>query len=317
MLKRVGIIVGVLLVLALGAAIGWIGSDVFQAPPAVIAPEASSAESITFLAVGRQGYGNDYGRQVAAGMERAAAEMPTHFVVFGGDNFFRNGVESVDDPQWQTKFEDQYEGPHLRGLPMFAALGNHDHDGNAQAQIDYAQQRKGTGRWRMDGLFYRRDFGRTPDGTVLIRIVFLDMIPMMESPAEQEQFLRDAMAAPGDPRWRIIVGHNPLRSLTEQPTAKTRVMHDLLPIARELGVDLAVSSNDWFQQLLDVGGEPMHVSTSGGGRKLEDVPSRNEPGTYTQSQHGFARITADAHTLTVDMLDADGNLSFTASRQKP
>ena len=162
-----------------------------------------------------------------------------------------------------------------------------------------------------------RDFGRTDDGAVLLRVVFLDMIPMMESPAEQEQFLRDAMAAPGDPAWKIIVGHNPLRSLTEQPTALTRVMHDLLPVAQELGVDLAVSSNDWFQQLLDVPGEPMHVSTSGGGRKLEAVPLRDEPGTYTKAQHGFARISVDAEKLTVEMLDADGDVSYTATRLKP
>lgn len=316
MAKRAAIVTGVLLALVVGAAVGWIASAVSSGPPAIVAPEMSSAESITFLAVGRQGYGNDHGRRVAAGMEYAAAEKPTHFVVFGGDNFFRDGVVSVDDPQWQSKFEDQYDGPHLRGLPMFATLGNHDHDGNAQAQVDYATQRKGTGRWRMDDLYYAKDFGRTADGAVLLRVVFLDMIPMMESPAQQEQFLRDALAAPGNPQWKVIVGHNPLRSLTDQPTAQTRIMHDLLPIAQELGVDLAVSSNDWFQQLLDIPGEPMHVSTSGGGRKLEDVPLRNEPGTYTQSQHGFARINVDSQTLTVEMLDADGEVSYSASSTK-
>lgn len=315
-MKRVIFLIGGVLALALASAGGWYVAQRTAMPPAVLGPSPAAAESVTFLAVGRQGYGNDHGRRVAAGMERAAAEQPTHFVVFGGDNFFRNGVESVDDPQWQTKFEDQYDGPHLRGLPMFAVLGNHDHDGNPQAQVSYAAQRKGTGRWRMDGLYYSRDFGRTDDGAVLLRVVFLDMIPMMDSPAEQEQFLRDALTAPGSPRWKAVVGHNPLRSLTEQPTALTRVMHDLLPVAQQLDVDLAVSSNDWFQQLLDVPGEPMHVSTSGGGRKLEEVPFRNEPGTYTKSQHGFARITIDAHSLTVEMLDADGEATYTASRGK-
>ncbi|MEL7088472.1 MAG: metallophosphoesterase, partial [Planctomycetota bacterium] len=149
-MKPIAILLAGVFALGLAAVGGWYVAQVTTAPPAILGPSASSAESITFLAVGRQGYGNDHGRRVAAGMERAAAERPTHFVVFGGDNFFRNGVESVDDPQWQTKFEDQYDGPHLRGLPMFAVLGNHDHDGNPQAQVGYARQRKGTGRWRMD-----------------------------------------------------------------------------------------------------------------------------------------------------------------------
>ncbi len=308
-------LLGAMLLLTGGAAVG-LGIAVWRAPgPAVLAPEASGAEAITFLAVGRQGYGNDAARRVARAMEDIAALTPPHFLVFGGDNFFPDGVTSIDDPQWRTKFEDLYDGPHLRGTPVFAVLGNHDLRGNAQAQLDYAAQRVGSARWRMEGRWYSRDFGRVGE-RVLVRIVFLDMLPMMERPDEQIAFLREAMAAPGEPVWKIVVGHNPLRSLTEQPTALTRVMHDLLPIARELGVDVAISSNDWFQQLLDVPGEPLHVGTSGGGRMFEPVPPRQSGGEYTRAQPGFARVRLDADTLTVEMFDAAGDMDFTATRER-
>lgn len=309
----------VLLVVAVGASMGLLNVWLNPAPPAVLAPDTQSAEAITFLAVGRQGYGNAAAERVAAGMERIAAETPTHFVVFGGDNFFPDGVASVDDPQWEEKFEDLFDGPHLRGTPCFAVLGNHDRRGNRQAQVDYAKQRRGSGRWRMDGAFYARDFGRTTDGSVLLRVVFLDMMAMLKSADEQVAFLREAMAAPGGsggPRWKAVVGHNPLRSLAGRESATIRIMDELLPIAQELGVDLAISSNDWFQQLLDVPGEPMHVATSGGGAKMEDVPHRNELDTYTKTQHGFARVRVDAGALVVEMMDADGDVSFTATRRR-
>lgn len=314
--KALQITTAICLAVTVGLLVGLFNDWLFTEPPAVLAPDTQSAEAITFLTVGRQGYGNDAAERVAAGMERVAAETPMHFVVFGGDNFYPDGVASVDDPQWQSKFEDLFDGPHLRGTPCFAVLGNHDRRGNQQAQVDYAKQRKGSGRWRMDGYWYARDFGRTADGSVLLRVVFLDMMGMLKSADEQNAFLREAMAAPGDPKWKAIVGHNPLRSLAERESATIRVMDELLPIAQELGVDLAISSNDWFQQLLNVPGEPMHVSTSGGGEKMEDVPLRNTPDTYTQSQHGFARVRVDTEQMVVEMMDADGNLSFTAARRR-
>ncbi|MEM8738383.1 MAG: metallophosphoesterase [Planctomycetota bacterium] len=313
-----------LLLVLLGAAGGFFLKTYFlPEPPAVLAPDAATAEAVSFLAVGRQGYDNPPGRRVAAGMERVAAGRPQHFVVLGGDNFFRNGVASVDDPQWGVKFETLYGGRHLRGTPFYATLGNHDHLGNAEAQVRYAQERRGSARWRMNGRYYRRDFGRAPDGRTLVRVVFLDMIPMLESADEAEAqtaFLRESFAdGPGEtggPVWKVLVGHNPLQSLTAQPTALTRVMHDLRPIAVELGVDLALSSNDWFQQLLDRDGEPIYVSTSGGGRKLEPVETRSGPREFTLARHGFAGVTAEAGRLTVTLYDADGEAGFTATRER-
>ncbi|MCZ6675079.1 MAG: hypothetical protein O7C75_19270 [Verrucomicrobia bacterium] len=72
----------------------------------------------------------------------------------------------------KTIFESRYNGPHLRGTPFYAVLDNHYHYGNALARVEYARLNKGSGQWRMDDLYYRRDLGQTEDGRVLMRIVF-------------------------------------------------------------------------------------------------------------------------------------------------
>ena len=50
------------------------------------------------------------------------------FILTLGDNFYEDGVASVDDPQWKTKFEDVYDAKSLV-VPIYASLGNHDRVG--------------------------------------------------------------------------------------------------------------------------------------------------------------------------------------------
>jgi hypothetical protein len=38
-------------------------------------------------------------------MGKSSADLQPQFVVALGDNVYEDGVKSVDDPQWQTKFE--------------------------------------------------------------------------------------------------------------------------------------------------------------------------------------------------------------------
>jgi len=48
----------------------------------------------------------------------------------GWDNFYAGGVSSVDDPQFDFKFEQVYTDAALQ-IPWFPILGDHDHCGEA------------------------------------------------------------------------------------------------------------------------------------------------------------------------------------------
>ena len=307
----------------LGAAFVGLGLAYYQfeirGPLADVPLELPNERRISFLAVGRQGYGNQWSAEIAAGMGRVATEQEIHFVVLTGDNFYPKGVASVADTQWQDKFERLYRDVSLLNLPVYAVLGNHDHRGNVAAQVKYAAERLGSGRWRMRGLQYHQDFGIV-DNRVLLRIVFLDTVPMARSWLKShtaQLFIREAMELPGNPIWRVVVGHAGVRSYSQLPLAQKLSLAELGPLMRELNIDLVLSGNDRFQQVLDIPGEPLHVSTNGGGDKLEhELQEQASDRTFIAVRPGFSCVTVDRHSLEIAMLDRNGRVTYRKSRNK-
>lgn len=248
-------------------------------------------------------------------MERVAADAPTHAVLYLGDNFYPRGVTSVHDRQWKTKFEWLYRGAHLRGLPFFAVVGNHDHEGNVEAQAIYARRRLGSKRWHMDGLFYARDFG-VEQGRPLARFVFLDTETIRRDEL-QLRFIEQTFAAAPRPVWRIVVGHYPCRSLTRETFTRSQTLNELIAPLQDADVDMYLSASDRFQQILNRPQEPMHVATNGGGTKIErNVEVENDETDIAISQPGFAVVEISAATVRVELRDADGAVTKSCARQR-
>jgi len=78
-------------------------------------------------------------QRVAAAMAAAASAMGSQFVLALGDNFYFRGVSSIDDPLFEEVWEKQFSAPSLL-TPWYVILGNHDHYGNPEAQIDFGRQ---------------------------------------------------------------------------------------------------------------------------------------------------------------------------------
>jgi len=66
-------------------------------------------------------------REVAEAMERVAKEFGPDLILSTGDNFYKSGLSSVDDPMFESSFLNLYDGPALREVPWHAVLGNHDY----------------------------------------------------------------------------------------------------------------------------------------------------------------------------------------------
>lgn len=69
--------------------------------------------------------GNCNQTEVARGMGEAAAGFGPSFVVSTGDNVYKVGVKSFEDPAWNSSWAGVYVSKSLENLPWHAVLGNH------------------------------------------------------------------------------------------------------------------------------------------------------------------------------------------------
>ena len=179
--------------------------------------------SLTFIAVGDWGRdGQFHQSDVAARMGETAAQLKARFVISVGDNFYEDGVASVNDPAWQTSYERIYDAPALH-VPWRVALGNHDYHGNTQAQIDYSAV---SDRWRLPARWYSY-LERTPDGAA-VEFFVVDTSPMIsqyyddgatkvkvgdqEANVPRQLAWLDASLARSRADWKIVIGHHPIYS---------------------------------------------------------------------------------------------------------
>lgn len=266
-----------------------------------------------FLVLGDQGTGDARQRRVAAAMEAVLrAGQGARFVLLLGDNFYPDGVRSSDDPQWRDKLESVYVGRCLGRLPLYALLGNHDHRGSIAAELDYARRELGSGRWRMPGRYYTLELGGGAGGP-LGRLLALDTgarsgraNPLA---AEQARAVEQAFAeGPGAPRWRIVAGHHPVRSVGRHGDTAA-LAGWLLPAMRRAGVDLYLSGHDYDLEVLSAPGEPLYVVSGGGGAALYRLRERARAGLqvhFAAAAYGFARVVLAPGALEVELYGEDG-----------
>ena len=130
--------------------------------PAFPAPaDAPAREDLVFCAFGSHGTGQAGQRRIAEAVARLAPTGPLDFVLLLGDNVCPRGVRSLDDPLWESRFEDVYDRRKL-DVPFYAVLGEADHGGDIKMQIDYGRVGR---RWTMPNYVY--DFRVTSHGKTL------------------------------------------------------------------------------------------------------------------------------------------------------
>ena len=90
-----------------------------------------------------------------------------------GDNFYYEGVKSVEDPRFFSTFEHVYTNPALKSATWYMIAGNHDHASNVSAQIAYT---KVSHRWHFPDFFYSRGKVLTFRLFLIKRFVILNLL---------------------------------------------------------------------------------------------------------------------------------------------
>lgn len=278
-----------------------------------------SKGSLNFIVVGDWGrYGEPSQRSVATQMARAAESVGAKFFISTGDNFYPNGVASVDDPQWQSSFEQVYTDFVLHN-DWFVVLGNHDYHGNPQAEIDYTKRSQ---RWHMPAHYYT--VTKTVDKATNADFFFIDTSPFIKDyqgkPAEyalegqdtgaQLRWLDDALSK-STARWKFVIGHHHVYSGGKRST-QLELEQQLVPVMARHGVQAYICGHEHDLQVIQRPGGKITYLVSGAG--AEHRPTGKTDGTlFSLSAYGFMALSLTRDALQVRVIDDAGAVRYSAT----
>ena len=254
---------------------------------------------------------------VAQQMGRTAAAQKCSFVITCGDNYHGSGIASADSPRWKTEYEEIYSNPSLM-IPWYAALGNHDNRGKAEAEIDYS---KISSRWKMPARYYTHT--EKIDGTNEALFVQMDTSPFVtayhkkgsayhvegQDPKVQLRWLESVLAA-SRARWKIVVGHHPVYSAAPGHGDTKELIAHVLPVLQQYGVRIYFCGHDHVLQHLVDGGVNFFVC--GGGSSHRTVNQRKDV-QFGAGSAGFLSMTLTAATAQATYIDDKGRELYRTS----
>ncbi len=275
-------------------------------PQASESGDASTPKQ-SFLAIGDWGSGDEDQKRVAKAMKTTCATQTCGFVLTLGDNFYDEGVASTTDPLWQSVYRDVYGS---LGLPFYAILGNHDTEGNIQAQIDYS---KTDSTWHMPGEYY--SFTMPGGSTPPLMEIFV--INSEDFDYKQQIWLSQALSK-STALWKLLAMHHPLISNGEHGDDDAGIKEELLPIICNR-TSLILSGNDhifshlrssidgcWVEQLV----------IGNGGASLYEVSSDSRA-VSSGSFFGFGRFEVTKEKIAFQMIQTDGTVYYSTSWAVP
>lgn len=278
-------------------------------------------DSLNFMVIGDWGHnGHFYQKEVAHQLEIAMYQTDADFIVSTGDNFYPNGVASVNDPLWQSAYEDIYHGPHTFE-DWYVVLGNHDYLGNAQAQIDYTNKSQ---RWQLPARYYSKAFELENNEQVLM--VFLDTNPIQPEYKTRDKYRStqgqgyktqltwlETQLAGSDAKWKIVVGHHPLYSSGKR-FGRNQGLRDILePIMERHNVQAYIAGHEHDLQYNQPENSNIAHFVSGGGSEARFVKQR-EFTRYAEATPGFLSVSINGETLKVSAINHLGEVRFSTEK---
>jgi tartrate-resistant acid phosphatase type 5 len=286
-------------------------------PRTLLAEDARSG-GLNFLVVGDWGRNGEKDQtDVARQMGRAADDTAAKFVISVGDNFYEDGVKSVDDPQWQNSFENVYTAPSLQ-VPWHVVLGNHDYHHNSDAQIAYSTVSK---RWKMPARYFTRS--ENIDAATAADLFFIDTMPMATFDDDEVAFrdnvpwhdapnqvawLDKALAASTAP-WKIVIGHHPVYSGGHHGDTPYLIEH-ILPLLAKYKVQAYINGHDHDLQHLAAGDVNLFCSGAGSKPRTTKNTARTK---FAQGCSGFMAVSLLADKMNVRMINDQGVLVYTTA----
>lgn len=280
-------------------------------------------QNVNFILASDLDKGGCYDQKViAALMGEVAKKMKPKAVILSGDTHHGNGVKSAYDDDWKENFEDIYTHPSLK-IEWYGALGNHEHRGNTQGVLDYARVNP---YWNMPARYYTKVFEK---GGVTIRFVVLNTTALIERYRGNDKYADadiedkevqiawlESVLSKAKEDWVVVIGHHPVYADTKKSKSeRSDVKSAINEILRRYNVAMYVCGHIHnFQHLRSKNGDVDYIVNSSASESRS--VKRTSRTVYCSPESGFSVITAGKKSLSLHMIDKNGNLLHTVKRSK-
>jgi tartrate-resistant acid phosphatase type 5 len=268
-----------------------------------------------FIAMGDWGRnGENYQKEVAAGMGKAAHDLDASFVVATGDNFYPYGVASTRDYHWISSFESIYTAQSLH-VKWYPVLGNHDYASNPDAEVEYSLI---SSRWSMPSRYYSKSFNAN-DTSRSILMLFIDTDPIEKelngqkhdsvkykpgAVQKQKQWIEETLAQ-SNAKWKILVGHHPLYTGGWRKDSKNTVsMKNFLePILDKYGVDVYLAGHEHHLEHTKPNNHRTHHIISGAASEARPTAIHPNGGLFAAATQGFATFSVSNDQIFIQFIE--------------
>lgn len=284
----------------------------------------SDEEMAYFLVVGDWGRnGFHHQKEVAIQMNEVSEVLDPVFIISTGDNFYDNGVASIQDPLWKTSFEDVYNGSALL-RNWYIVLGNHDYRGSVQAQLDYSNVSR---RWRLPARYYVVEEELEDDA--LASFIFIDTSPFQakyhKNPQKYDQIhlqdtLRqirwlDSVLNDNKATWKIVIGHHPLYTSGKRAKEEQDTRIRFENVFEKHSIDAYFCGHEHDLQHHKANG-PTQYFVSGAGSEVRPLTEKVPTTQFAESVSGFMVLGLSKNAMHVHAIDYAGKVLYSFRHRK-
>jgi len=277
-------------------------------------------------------YSTLFERSTADEMGKMADRFGPKYIFALGDNFYFTGVKNLEDPRFKATYESVYTAKSLQ-VPWYLVAGNHDHNGNVSAQIQYSGVSE---RWNFPDYYYYKEFPIDSDGHT-VGLVMIDTVqlcgnsdhdvlglqpkgPLDVSSAEKQwDFIEKSLNA-SKADYLFVAGHYPIYSIAEH--GPTKCLTDRLqPMIEKYNANGYLCGHDHNLQHLTVtkNNQPLHYFVTGMANFIdaktthEDKVPKGSLKFHNADVHalgGFLYSEATASNMTMSFISAAGKTLY-------
>jgi len=287
-----------------------------------ITTKAADRNVLRFVAMGDTGTGKPAQFEVARALKQHCATMGCDFILLLGDNIYEVGAGSVNDGQFETKFELPYKDIPV---PFHLVLGNHDYGSGGvglnikkgKVQVEYSNK---STKWKMPHHYYQYTINNA-------LFMGLDTQAQLLGADRGQRENVSRWINESNAGWKIAYGHHPYRS--NGPHGNAGNYNGLAGVGFVDGkkikqfaddvwcgkVDLYISGHDHSRQWLKPTCAGTQLIVSGAGAKQTSLPGSNQS-LFQNVGLGFVYVVIKGNTLRADFIDRRGSVEFSHTLSK-